>query len=107
MRNFINLENLGRGIECIIQQFPDNYECYNLASSQGFTMAEVAGVVKQVYEREFQQPVKVRITGAEPAITNYFTINGDKLKAIGFTEDEKFTLESAITEIFKYLKSKN
>jgi UDP-glucose 4-epimerase len=106
MRNFINLENLSRGIECIIQQFPDKYESYNLASSQGFTMAQVAGLVKQVYEREFQQPVQVSITGTEPAITNYFNINGDKLKAIGFTEDEKFTLESAITEIFKYLKSK-
>jgi len=29
-----------------------------------------------------------------------------KLKAIGFTEDEKFSLDSEIKEILMYLKSK-
>ncbi len=106
MRNFINLENLGRGIECIMLQFPGKYETYNLASSRGFTMEEVAKIVKQVYEREFQRPLQIQITGTEPAATHHFSIDLNKLRAIGFTEDEKFNLESAITEIFKYIKSK-
>jgi nucleoside-diphosphate-sugar epimerase len=106
MRNFVNLENLSRAVECIAQRFPDNYECYNLASSQGFTMAEVAEITKQVYEKGFQKPLKVNITGTEPAETNHFTISLAKLKAIGFTENENFSLQTEITEIFNYLKSK-
>ena len=106
MRNFINLENLSRGIECILHKFPDQYECYNLASSQGLMMAKVAEITKQVYEREFQGSLQIQITGMEPAITNPFSISLSKLSTIGFSEDEKYNLESAITEIFKYLKSK-
>jgi nucleoside-diphosphate-sugar epimerase len=106
MRNFVNLENLSRAIECIMQQFPDQYESYNLASSQGFTMLKVAEITKQVFEKEFQKSLEIQITGAEPVNTNFFNLNIDKLKAVGFTEDEKFTLESEITEIFSYLKSK-
>ena len=48
MRNFINLENLSRAVDCIVQHFPNRYECYNLASSQAYTMAEVAIKVKRV-----------------------------------------------------------
>ena len=106
MRNFINLENLSRGVGCIIHRFPDQYECYNLASSQGLMMAKVAEITKQVYEREFQRSLQIQITGMEPAITNPFSISLAKLSTIGFSEDEKYNLESAITEIFKYLKSK-
>lgn len=106
MRNFVNLENLSRGIESIMQQFPDQYECYNLASSQCLTMANVAEITKKVYEREFQRSLPIQITGTEPSMTNHFSINLAKLSTTGFKEDEKFTLESAITEIFNYLKSK-
>ncbi|MFM6925821.1 MAG: NAD-dependent epimerase/dehydratase family protein, partial [Ferruginibacter sp.] len=38
MRNFVNLQNLSRAVDCILQHFPDSYECYNLASSQANTM---------------------------------------------------------------------
>ena len=106
MRNFVNLENLSRGVERIIHQFPYKYECYNLASSQGFTMAEVAEVTKEVFEKEFQKPLEVNITGTEPAATNHFFISLEKLKAIGFTEDKNFTLQTEIIEIFNYLKLK-
>lgn len=106
MRNFVNLENLCRAIGCILHQFPGKYENFNLASSEGYTMAEVAEITKQVYEREFQRSLHVQITGTEPAVTNQFSLNLAKLRALGFTEDEKFTLESAITEIFKYLRLK-
>jgi UDP-glucose 4-epimerase len=42
MRNFVNLENLSRALECILLHYPGSYECYNLASSQGLTMKEMA-----------------------------------------------------------------
>jgi nucleoside-diphosphate-sugar epimerase len=105
MRNFINLENLSRAVECILLHFPGSYECYNLASSQALTMQEMAVKVKTVYESLYGQPVEIRITGTEPAETNYFTISLEKLKKTGFTENPDFTPETEIAAIFNYLKS--
>lgn len=105
-RNFVHLENLSRAIECIIKQFPDSYECYNLASSLCLMMTEVAGITKEVCEKEFGKPIQVRIEGTEPAEPNHFSINLNKLQSIGFREDENASLQAAITDIFKYLKSK-
>ena len=106
MRNFVSLENLSRAVDCVLQHFPDNYECYNLASSQTNTMIEVAEKVQSVYEHLYQQPLQINIIGAEPAVTNLFTVSLDKLKMIGFTEDPNITLETEINQIFHYLKSK-
>lgn len=105
-RNFVHLENLSRAVEGIIKRFPDSYECYNLASSQCLMMTEVAGITKQVYEKEFNRPLQVKIEGTEPAEPNHFSIRLNKLQSIGFREDENSSLQAAITDIFKYLKSK-
>ena len=106
MRNFVNLENLCRAVDCILQHFPDTYECFNLASSHANTMVEVAEKVRSVYEKAYQKPLQLSIAGTEPVITNQFAVSLDKLKKIWFKEDENFTLESAISQIFNYLKSK-
>ena len=106
MRNFINLQNLSRAVDSILQHFPDNYECYNLASSQANTMLEAAQKVKAVYEKMFKKMVQLNVTGAEPKTTNHFEISLEKLKQTGFTEDENYTMESEIAQIFNYLTSK-
>ena len=107
MRNFVNLQNLSRGIDAIVQHFPNRYECYNLASSQVHTMVEVAEKVKTVFERKYQKIVNLNITGTEPAMPNHFSISLDKLKKIGFTEDSDYTLETEIVEIFNYLQKQS
>jgi len=99
MRNFINLQNLSRAVDCILQHFPNQYECYNLASSRGDTMVNAD-------EKLYQKPVQLNITGTEPKTGNRFEVSLQKLAKIGFTEDENYSLESAIEEIFNYLKSK-
>lgn len=106
MRNFVNLENLSRSVDCIIRHFPDSYECYNLASSRADTMTAVAEKVKVVYEKMYGTPLQLNITGTEPTSTNFFEISLDKLKKIGFTENEEYTLESEIEQLFSYLQSK-
>ena len=106
MRNFVNLENLSRAVSSIAEHFPASYECYNLASSQANTMAEVAEKVKAVYEKLYNKKVQLNITGTEPLATNFFDISLDKLKKMGFTEDDNYTLESEIDQLFNYLKSK-
>lgn len=105
MRNFINLQNLSRAVNSIVQHFPDKYECYNLASSHTHTMVEVAEKVKRVYEKIYHQPVRLNITETEPQHSNFFSVSLEKLQKIGFTEDEKYTLESEIEHVFNYLKS--
>ena len=104
MRNFVNLENISRAIASITEHFPDNYECYNLASSQADTMTEMANKVKTVYEKMYNKSMQLNITGAEPTSTNFFEISLDKLKKIGFTEDKNYTLETEIEQLFNYLQ---
>jgi nucleoside-diphosphate-sugar epimerase len=106
MRNFVNLQNLSRAVDCILQHFPDNYECYNLASSKAYSMVETAEKVKAVYEKMFQMDVKLNVTGTEPKETNHFVISLEKLKKIGFTEDEHYTLESETEQIINFITSK-
>lgn len=104
MRNFVNLQNLCRAAEVVIEHFPVSYECYNFASSQGYTMQEVAGMVKLVYEKQFGKSLVLNITGDQPAETNFFNVKLDKLHRLGFTEDENHNLESTIEQIFNYSK---
>jgi len=59
-----------------------------------------------VYEQLFNKTVQLNITGTEPATTNHFEVSLDKLKQIGFTEDENYTMESETEQIFNYLTSK-
>jgi UDP-glucose 4-epimerase len=106
MRNFVNLQNLSRAVDSILQHFPDNYECYNLASSRANTMVEVAQKVKKVYEQLYNKTVQLNITGTEPAATNHFQVSLEKLEQVGFTEDAHYTMESEIVQIFNYLTSK-
>jgi UDP-glucose 4-epimerase len=106
MRNFVNLQNLSRGIDSIVKHFPLNFECYNLASLQTNTMLEVAQLVKKVFERKYTKTVQLNVTGNEPTVSNSFTIDLNKLKKIGFTEDPNYTLETEIEQIFNYLQSK-
>lgn len=106
IRNFVNLENLSRAVDCIVQHFPDNYECYNLGSSRADTMTAVAEKVKMVYEAMYKKELQLNITGTVPASTNNFEINMNKLKRIGFSEDANYTLESTIEHLFNYLQAK-
>ena len=106
MRNFINLENLSLAVECILQNFPKQFESYNLASSHGLSMKQMAEIVKAVFEQELKKEITVNIKGIEPVKTNYFNISLDKLKSIGFTEDNNYTPETEIREILKFLNTK-
>ena len=107
MRNFINLENLSRAVECISEHFPHNYECINLASSQTFSMLAVAEKVKSIYEKMVGKEIQLFVTGSEPVHANIFEVRLNKLVEKGFTENNDFTLESEIEQLFYYLQSKN
>ncbi|MCO5235539.1 MAG: NAD(P)-dependent oxidoreductase [Chitinophagaceae bacterium] len=103
MRNFVNLQNLSRAMDCILRNFPEHFECYNLASSQTLSMKAVAETVKQVYQKLYDSTIQIAINGSEPQTSNYFEVSLEKLEKSGFTEDKSFTLESEIEQIFNYL----
>ncbi len=105
MRNFVHLENLSRGVDAIISHFPRQYECYNLASSQTLSMISVAKTVKQAFEEMYGKKLELKVTGSEPAAGNEFSVSLEKLKDLGFAEAKDFNLDSAIRQIFNYLKS--
>jgi len=105
IRNFVHLENLSRAVDCILQHFPDSFECYNLVSSQAYSMLAVAEKVKKIYEKLYNKPLHLDIQGSEPTTGNEFSIRLDKLKSIGFREGEEHNLESAIEQIFTYLRT--
>lgn len=106
VRNFVHLENICRGVDSILNHFPADFEVFNLASSLYLTMKEVAESVKKVFETEFQKPIEILIEGQDPVSTNFFNIDLSRLQSLGFTEDNRFTLETEIKEIINFLNKK-
>ncbi len=106
MRNFVSLENLSLAINCILKDNMDNFEIYNTGSSEHQTMLQVATLVKAEFEKQFNKPVEIKVEGNEPGKTNFFNLSIEKLKSIGFIENEEHNLKSGIKEIFNYLQNK-
>ncbi|MEP7256642.1 MAG: NAD(P)-dependent oxidoreductase [Ferruginibacter sp.] len=106
MRNFINLENLALAISCILKDNMDNFEVYNAGSTEHKTMLQAAEIVKNVFEKNLNRKVELKVEGIEPSKTNTFNLSIDKLKKKGFVENKDFNLESGIKEIFNYLQNK-
>lgn len=106
MRNFVSLGNLSKAVESIIQNFPKNYECFNLASSQTYTIIDIAKKVKATYEAKFEKKLQLNILGSTPQKTNYFSVNLKKIQSLGFTEDNTYTPDTEIEQIFNYLNAK-
>ncbi len=106
IRNFVNLENLSRVVECIIKNYPLSFESYNLASLQTNSMLEVAVIVKKILKQKFDKDIEIKVLGTEPKESNVFNINLSKLQEIGFAEDDNYTLETEIEQIVNYLQSK-
>ena len=107
MRNFVNLENLSEAVYCILNNFPKSYQVYNIASSVGYTMLDVAKITQGVFFDHLKRSIDIIVEGTEPLITNEFHISIDKLNNIGFVEDNKFDLKSEIKEIIEYLLNNN
>ncbi len=69
-------------------------------------VVEAAEKVKLIGEKLLNKTIQLNVTGTEPAATNNFNISLDKLKKIGFTEDDNYTLETEIEQLFNYLQTK-
>lgn len=106
MRNFVNLQNLALAINCILKDNMDNFEIYNTGSSEHKTMLQVATLVKEEFEKQFNKPVEIKVEGTAPGKTNFFNLSIEKSESIGFIENEEYNLRAGIKEIFNYLQNK-
>jgi nucleoside-diphosphate-sugar epimerase len=106
MRNFVNLENLALATDAICKHNMDNFEIYNGGSTDHKTMLQVATMVKEVFEQQFNKTVEIKVEGTTPEQTNHFNLSIGKLESIGFKENENYNLQTGIKEIFNYLQKK-
>lgn len=106
MRNFVHVKNLALAVNAICMDNMDNFEVYNGGSTVHKTMTEVAGLVKEAFEKQLNKPVKVNIEGSSPEETNFFSLSIDKLQQIGFVENEEYNLKTGIQAIINYLQKK-
>jgi UDP-glucose 4-epimerase len=105
MRNFVHLENLAFAIDCICNDKMNNFETYNIGSTESYTMLEVAKMVKKIMLESFNKDIEISVEGNTPIDTNNFTVSLEKLKGIGFIENKEFNLEKGISQIFNYLQN--
>lgn len=103
-RNFVNLENIGRSLHKILHTPKTGFDIYNIASSQNFSILEVAEMVCSVYKKRYEQEGVVEVLSDRPVKRNSFSVSLQKLYNLGFTESEEINLVSEINEIFIYLE---
>lgn len=103
MRNFVSLENIAEACDVIINHYPQQYEIFNIASSQNATILSVAQQVSRLFENRFGRPVELRIEGAEPRESNQFKVSLNKLEALGFKENTAINLETEVQAVFDWL----
>lgn len=106
MRNFVNLQNLAIAINCILKDNMDNFESYNIGSSESKTMLAVAEIVKEIFSQLYNTALQINVEGTEPKETNRFNVAFKKLEKIGFVEDKNYNLNTGIKQIFNYLQNK-
>ncbi len=106
MRNFVHVKNLALAVNAICMDNMDNFEVYNGGSTVYKTMVLVATLVKEEFEKQLGNPVEVNVEGLTPEKTNFFSLSIDKLRKIGFIENEKYNLNTGIEAIINYLQNK-
>jgi nucleoside-diphosphate-sugar epimerase len=106
MRNFVHVKNLALAVNAICMDNMDNFEVYNGGSTVHKTMIEVAGLVKEAFEKKLNKSVKVNVEGTTPDETNFFNLSISKLQQIGFIENETYNLTTGIQAIINYLQKK-
>ena len=106
MRNFVHVKNLASAVNAICMHNMDNFEVYNGGSTVHKTMVDVATIVKAGFEKQPGKTVEIKVEGTTPEKSNFFNLSIEKLKAIGFVENEDYNLNTGIKAIINYLQNK-
>lgn len=106
-RNFVSLENLSKAVLSIISNIRNQYNIFNIASTQYFSMVEVAQLVQNIYHQRYKNPIELIIKGANPIVGNHFEVSLSKLESTGFKESLDLNLTTEINEVFNHIEQIN
>jgi nucleoside-diphosphate-sugar epimerase len=106
-RNFVSLDSVSNAVGCILENYPGNYEIFNVAGNETYDMVTVAGKVKKIYEARFGKTAEVIIKGTMPVEGNVFTVSSGKLGSTGYRQNAGINLETEIEKVFTLLINKS
>ena len=105
-RDFLNLNDLVNVTLKMSEEF-DKYRnrIVNVSSGNDFTIIEMAGFVKQQYEKMFQKKCQINISSDKPSETNSYEIDRTLIGPLADSFERKEGIFDEINTIFKLLKT--
>ena len=105
LRNFVSLNNVVRSTEAILADLTDEYEVFNIASENNYSIIDVANFTKDVFKTAFNKEVEVIVKSEEPTVANEFKISIEKLNDFGIKNMEsEVALKGEIKKIIELFK---
>lgn len=105
-RDFLNLKDVINMTKLYINRFTEHCnEIIHLSSGNDFTILEIAGMVKQQYEKIFGKNCELIIKSDLPEQSNEYTIDRSLVKKANYKFDDKSSLVQEINTIFNLLKT--
>lgn len=113
VRDFIHGSDVCQAVELLCEKAPKNPDLntYHISSSQSYTLLELAGLVKEVYEEMYGEEISVN-TPDEKGILDFgrfsgrsrYQIDNSALKNLGFVS--QCDLKEGIRRMFIYFEKK-
>jgi len=105
-RDFIDLNDLSNITINLCKSF-DKYEntVVNGASGNNFTIIEIAEIVKDEYQKFFNQECNLFIKSEHPLEANQVNVKTEIVKSTGYMCSDKESIKKEIKDIFRLLES--
>ncbi len=101
-RDFIHMQDVAVVVDKLLQKAPTN-DIYNLSSTKTYKVIELAHIVKEVYEKRYNQIIDISINKEDKNIYEDIFVDNKKLKnIIDFDVQEK--IEESVNKIFDLLE---
>lgn len=101
-RDFIHMQDVAVVVDKLLQKTPTN-DIYNLSSTKTYKIINLANIVKDVYEKRYNQIIDISINKGDKNIYEDIFVDNKKLKnIIDFDAEEK--IEESVNKIFNLLE---
>ena len=105
LRNFISLQNVAKSTEAILNNLSIDYQLYNIASENNFSIVEVAKFTQEVFASEFNRQVELVVKSDKLNAADSFHISIEKIKNLGVENvDDENAIKTEIKKIIELLK---
>ena len=96
-RDFITLNYVYSVINFLLKNFKKGFNIYNITSETTFTISEIAELVKETIQNEFNYEIELKYESEFPMVTNKFKVENNLLPPL----KKDIIIESFISEIKK------